>query len=116
MMKKTTLSMLLLGTLGFSNVSLALNDSEAEDLADLMAILIYLKNDCGYNNLPNAQIKRAIVYFAQQNRMDLTNYNSYNMKVLGEDSYRDLRGIAIPCPTKCKSLARDSLSLLAYVN
>lgn len=116
MMKKTTLLMLLLTMLGFSNASLALNESEAEDLADLTAVFIYLKSDCGYNELPNAQIKRAIVYFAQQNRWDLTNYNSFNMKSLGEDSYRDLSGIAIPTPNKCKSLARDSLSLLAYAN
>ncbi|WP_213672610.1 YacC family pilotin-like protein [Serratia marcescens] len=115
-MKKTTLSMLLLAMLGFSNASLALNESEAEDLADLTAVFIYLKNDCGYNDLPNAQIKRAIVYFAQQNRWDLSNYNSFNMKALGEDSYRDLSGIAIPTPKKCKSLARASLSLLAYAN
>lgn len=98
MMKKTTLSMLLLAMLGFSNASLALNESEAEDLADLTAVFIYLKNDCGYNDLPNAQIKRAIVYFAQQNRWDLSNYNSFNMKALGEDSYRDLSGIAIQRP------------------
>jgi hypothetical protein len=116
MMKKTTLLMLLLSMLGFSNTSLALNESEAEDLADLTAVFVYLKNDCGYNDLPNSQIKRAIVYFAQQNRWDLTNYNSFNMKALGEDSYRDLSGIAIPTPNKCKSLARDSLSLLAYAN
>ncbi len=37
------------------------------------------------------------------------------MKALGEDSYRDLSGIAIPTAKKCKALARDSLSLLAYV-
>lgn len=116
MMKKTSLLVLLLTMLGFSNASLALNESEAEDLADLTAVFIYLKNDCGYNDLPNAQIKRAIVYFAQQNRWDLTNYNSFNMKALGEDSYRDLSGITIPTPNKCKSLARDSLSLLAYAN
>ncbi|WP_085118956.1 YacC family pilotin-like protein [Serratia proteamaculans] len=115
-MKKTTLLVLLLTMLGFSNASLALNESEAEDLADLTAVFIYLKNDCGYNDLPNTQIKRAIVYFAQQNRWDLSNYNSFNMKALGEDSYRDLSGIAIPTPNKCKSLARDSLSLLAYAN
>ena len=58
--------MLLLAMLGFSNASLALNELEAEDLADLTAVFIYLKNDCGYNDLPNAQIKRAIIYFAQQ--------------------------------------------------
>ncbi|WP_411704090.1 YacC family pilotin-like protein [Edaphovirga cremea] len=113
-MKKATLAMLLLTLLGFSSASQALSESEAEDLADLTAVFVYLKNNCGYNELPNAQIKQAIVYFAQQNRWDLANYNSFNMRQLGEESYRDLSGIAIPTPIKCKSLARDSLSLLAY--
>ncbi|MFI8417904.1 YacC family pilotin-like protein [Serratia sp. NPDC078593] len=115
-MKKTTISLLLLTTLGFSNASLALDESEAEELADLTTVFVYLKNECGYNDLPNFQVKRAIVYFAQQNRWDLSNYNSFNMKALGEASYRDLSGIAIPTAKKCKSLARDSLSLLAYAN
>lgn len=114
-MKKTTL-LLLLALLGFSNTSMALNESEAEDLADLTAVFVYLKNECGYTDLPNAQIKRAIVYFAQQNRWDLSNYNSLNMKALGEESYRDLSSIAIARANKCKYLARESLSLLAYVN
>ena len=115
-MKKTTLCLLLLSLLGFSSASQALSESEAEDLADLTAVFVYLKNNCGYEQLPNTQIKRAIVFFAQQNRWDLSNYNSFNMQSMGEDSYRDLSGIAIPKPNKCKSLARDSLSLLAYTN
>ncbi|MCU3053638.1 hypothetical protein N8S91_27345, partial [Enterobacter roggenkampii] len=45
----------------------------------------------------------------------LSNYDSFDMKALGEDSYRDLSGIGIPTAKKCKALARDSLSLLAYV-
>ena len=56
-----------------------------------------------------------LVFFAQQNQWDLSNYDSYNMKALGEDSYRDLSGINLPTAKKCKALARDSLSLLAYV-
>jgi len=115
-MKKTTLCLLLLSLLGFSSASQARSESEAEDLADLTAVFVYLKNNCGYEQLPNTQIKRAIVFFAQQNRWDLSNYNSFNMQSMGEDSYRDLSGIAVPKPTKCKSLARDSLSLLAYTN
>lgn len=115
-MKKTTLLLLMLFMLGLSKTSLALNDFEVEDLADLTAVFIYLKNDCGYNYLPNTQIKRAIVYFAEQNRWDLSNYNSYNMNLLGENSYRDLTSIAISTSNKCKLLARDSLSLLAYAN
>ncbi|MDU4664638.1 MAG: YacC family pilotin-like protein, partial [Enterobacter hormaechei] len=56
-----------------------------------------------------------LVFFAQRNQWDLSNYDSFDMKALGEDSYRDLSGIGIPTAKKCKALARDSLSLLAYV-
>ncbi|WP_275554447.1 YacC family pilotin-like protein [Mixta sp. Marseille-Q2659] len=114
-MKKGIKVLLLSGLLGFSSTSFALSESEAEDLADLTAVFVYLKNDCGYQDLPDAQIRKALVFFAQQNRWDLSNYASYNMKVLGEESYRDLSGIAVSNDKKCKSLARDSLSLLAYV-
>ena len=95
--------------------SYALSESEAEDMADLTAVFVFLKNDCGYQNLPNGQIRRALVFFAQQNQWDLSNYDTFNMKALGEDSYRDLSGIGIPTAKKCKALARDSLNLLAYV-
>lgn len=95
--------------------SYALSENEAEDMADLTAVFVFLKNDCGYQNLPNGQIRRALVFFAQQNQWDLSNYDSFDMKALGEDSYRDLSGIGIPTAKKCKALARDSLSLLAYV-
>ncbi len=114
-MKKGIQALLLSGLLGFSSTSFALSESEAEELADLTAVFVYLKNDCGYQDLPDAQIRKALVFFAQQNRWDLTNYASYNMKALGEDSYRDLSGIAVSNDKKCKALARDSLSLLAYV-
>ncbi len=63
---------------------------------------MFLKNDCGYQNLPNTQIRRALVFFAQQNQWDLSNYDSYNMKALGEDSYRDLSGINIPTAKNVK--------------
>ena len=107
---------IVLGSLlALSANSYALSESEAEDMADLTAVFVFLKNDCGYQNLPNTQIRRALVFFAQQNQWDLSNYDSFNMKALGEDSYRDLSGIKIPTTKKCKALARDSLSLLAYV-
>ncbi|AXF78441.1 YacC family pilotin-like protein [Erwinia tracheiphila] len=114
-MKKSVKALLLLGLFGFSSTSLALSESEAEDLADLTAVFVYLKNDCGYRDLPDDQIRRALLFLARQNRWDLSNYNSYNIKSLGEDSYKDLSGIAVPNDMKCKSLARDSLNLLAYV-
>lgn len=108
-------SIILGSLLAVSANSYALSESEAEDMADLTAVFVFLKNDCGYNNLPNGQIRRALVFFAQQNQWDLSNYDSWNMKALGEESYRDLSGIGIPTAKKCKALARDSLSLLAYV-
>ena len=104
--------MVLGSLLALSANSYALSESEAEDMADLTAVFVFLKNDCRYQNL---HIRRALVFFAQQNQWDLSNYDSYNMKALGEDSYRDLSGINIPTAKKCKALARDSLSLLAYV-
>ena len=111
---KTLFRTMVLGSLlALSANSYALSESEAEDMADLTAVFVFLKNDCGYQNLPNTQIRRALVFFAQQNQWDLSNYDSYNMKALGEDSY--LSGINIPTAKKCKALARDSLSLLAYV-
>ncbi|XTZ40596.1 YacC family pilotin-like protein [Salmonella enterica] len=113
---KTFFRNVILGSLlAVSANSYALNESEAEDMADLTAVFVFLKNDCGYNNLPNGQIRRALVFFAQQNQWDLSNYDTWDMKSLGEESYRDLSGIAIPTEKKCKALARDSLSLLAYV-
>lgn len=114
-MKKFLQLMCLSSLLAWSASSFALSESEAEDMADLTAVFVFLKNDCGYQNLPNGQIRRALVFFAQQNQWDLSNYDSFNMKALGEDSYRDLSGIGIPTAKKCKALARDSLSLLAYV-
>ena len=109
---KTLFRTMVLGSLlALSANSYALSESEAEDMADLTAVFVFLKNQ----NLPNTQIRRALVFFAQQNQWDLSNYDSYNMKALGEDSYRDLSGINIPTAKKCKALARDSLSLLAYV-
>ncbi len=42
-MKRTTLVMLLLTLCGFSSASFALSESEAEDLADLTAVFVYLK-------------------------------------------------------------------------
>ncbi len=83
--------------------SYALSENEAEDMADLTAVFVFLKNDCGYQNLPNGQIRRALVFFAQQNQWDLSNYDSFDMKALGEDSYRDLSGIGIPTAKKMQS-------------
>lgn len=102
--------------LGASGSSFALDESQAEEMADLTAVFIYLKNDCGYQDIPDTQIRNALIFFARQNRWDLSNYNLLNMQQRGEASYEDLSGIAVPAAKKCQSLAEKSLSLLAYVN
>lgn len=81
--------LLLLPLIGFSSTCQALTESEAEELADLTAVFLYLKKECGYNDLPVPEIKRALVYFAQQNRWDLSNYNQINMEELGQSSIWD---------------------------
>ena len=48
--------LLLSVLLGASGTSFALDESQAEDMADLTAVFIYLKNDCGYQDIPDAQI------------------------------------------------------------
>ncbi|CAK8744111.1 Polyamine aminopropyltransferase [Sodalis praecaptivus] len=110
-MKNTLLVMLLLGLLGISSAAQALTENEAEDMADLTAVFVYLKNNCGYADMPNEQIRRAILIFAQQNRWDLSNYAAYDMRALGEDSYRDLSGIPVP---SAKNANRWRLTLSVY--
>lgn len=113
-MKRSALALLLMSLMGFSSASNALNEFEAEDLADVTAIFVYLKNNCGYQDIPNDHIRRVLIAFAQQNRWNLNNYSDFDMTSLGEDSYRDLTNIPIPTPKKCQSLAQNSLGLLAY--
>ncbi|QKJ51180.1 YacC family pilotin-like protein [Providencia rettgeri] len=114
-MRKFILMSCLMTLLGITNSSRALSNNEAEDLADLTAVFIYLKYDCGYSQIPDREIERAIVYFAKSNKWDLSNYNSEKMTVLNKESYKDLKGIPLTTEFKCQSLARDSLSLFAYV-
>lgn len=94
----------------------ALDDSQADDMADLTAVFIYLKNDCGYQDLPDPQIRNALIYFARNNGWNLSNYNSFNMQQRGESSYEDLRGIRVDSKQKCRLLAEKTLGLLAFVN
>ncbi|KFD20676.1 MULTISPECIES: YacC family pilotin-like protein [Tatumella] len=107
--------LLLTALMGVTGTSFALDESQAEDMADLTAVFIYLKNDCGYQKIPDNQIRNALIFFARQNHWDLSNYDQMNMQQLGEASYEDLSGIAVPQAQKCQSLADKSLSLLSYV-
>ena len=114
-MRKFILFSYILSLLGFTHVAKALSPNEAEDLADLTAVFVYLKYDCGYTQIPDREIERAIVYFANSNKWDLTNYNALMMTELNKASYSDLKGIPLSTDFKCQSLARDSLGLFAYV-
>lgn len=116
-MKKKSLfniSLLLLSLSGFSTTCQALTEAEAEELADLTAVFFYLKRDCGYEDLPVPEIKRALVYFAQKNRWNLSNYNQINMEALGQSSYRDLSQIPIDKTRKCEALAKNSFGIMYY--
>lgn len=109
--------LLLLSLLwGVASNSYALDDSQADDMADLTAVFIYLKNDCGYQDIPDIQIRNALLFFARENHWDLSNYNQLNMQQRGEASYEDLSGIPVSESLKCRSLAKNSLSLLAYAS
>ncbi|CDG20239.1 conserved exported protein of unknown function [Xenorhabdus poinarii G6] len=114
-MRKITLFIYVLALFGFTHPAKALSESQAEDLADLTAIYIYLKHDCGYDKIQNTQIQRAIVYFAQRQKWDLSNYDNQLMLKLNQLGYDDLKGINLPNEFKCRSLARNFLSLLTYV-
>lgn len=98
----------------FSVTSYALNEVEAEELADLTAVFVFLRNDCGLKKLEDDQIRDALIHFIEQNQWSMGNYVSFNMTLLGEESYRDLKKIAVPTNTKCQSLIANSSSLLAY--
>ncbi|CDL82098.1 YacC family pilotin-like protein [Xenorhabdus szentirmaii] len=114
-MQKIVLLTYILLLLGLSQPAKALSENEAEDLADLTAVYIFLKYDCGYTQIPDREIRRTIIYFAQRNKWDLNNYDSQLMEELNQLGYNDLKGINLPHEVKCRSLARRSLSLLAYV-
>lgn len=81
--------------------SYALTESEAEDMADLTAVFVFLKMTVVTKIYPTARF--AVRWsFAQQNQWDLSNYDTFDMKSLGEDSYRDLSGIGIPVAKNAK--------------
>lgn len=67
-MRKFTVIFYIITLLGITHSARALTPNEAEDLADLTAVFIYLKYDCGYTQIPDREIERAIVYFARSNK------------------------------------------------
>lgn len=49
----------------FSASVKALTDSQAEDLADLTAVFLFLNKDCGYEQISKPKIERALVIFSR---------------------------------------------------
>ncbi|OAT25348.1 putative YacC family chaperone lipoprotein [Proteus myxofaciens ATCC 19692] len=98
----------------FSASTKALTDSQAEDLADLTAVFLFLNKDCGYEQISKPKIERALVIFSRSQKWDVSNYSVLPMNQLNEDSYNDLKGIEITHNKKCQLLANKSLSLLNY--
>lgn len=98
----------------FSTSAKALTYSQAEDLADLTAIYLFLNKDCGYEQISKQKIERALVIFSRSQKWDVTNYATLPMSRLNEDSYNDLKGIKVAHNKKCQLLANNSLSLLNY--
>lgn len=94
----------------------ALTEAQAEDIAGLTAVYIFLKNDCGYSQIPNAKIEQTIAMFARNNQWDLSNYNAELMFKLNKESYYDLKGINIPSDLKCDALARNTLGISSQKN
>lgn len=102
---------LLFGQTGYS---VAMDESQIDDLADLTAIFVYLKNDCGYQDIPDQQIRNALLFYAKQNRWRLERSDQPRMQLGVQHSYQDLNGIPLPTKAKCRSLAEQSLGLLDY--
>ncbi|WP_109397900.1 YacC family pilotin-like protein [Proteus faecis] len=101
-------------TLIFSSSTKALTYTQAEDLADLTAIYLFLNKDCGYEQISKPKIERALLIFSRSQQWDVSNYSTLPMGQLNEDSYNDLKGIKVTHSKKCQLLANKSLSLLNY--
>ncbi|MBG2801460.1 YacC family pilotin-like protein [Proteus sp. WDL240414] len=98
----------------FSSGAKALTYTQAEDLADLTAIYLFLNKDCGYEQISKPKIERALMVFSRSQQWDVSNYSTLPMSQLNEDSYNDLKGIEVTHSKKCQLLANKSLSLLNY--
>lgn len=96
-----------------SSPSIALTELDAEDLADLTAVFVFLKNDCGYRHLADTRIRLALILFSRGRSWDLSNYHHYDMKNMSEEGYRDLKGISISKDKKCASLRHHMSELIA---
>ncbi|MEY2344828.1 YacC family pilotin-like protein [Proteus mirabilis] len=75
----------------FSSSAKALTYTQAEDLADLTAVYLFLNNDCGYEQISKQKNRTSADYFSQSQQWDVSNYSMLPMSKLNEDSYQDLK-------------------------
>ncbi len=117
-MKKCSLCSALLfflfATLFFSSSAKALTYTQAEDLADLTAVYLFLNNDCGYEQISKQKIERALIIFHNLSSGMSPEYSMLPMSKLNEDSYQDLKKIYKLLITKMSTTSPKSLSLLNY--
>lgn len=95
--------------------SYALSENEAEDMADLTAVFVFSEKRLWLPEFTQWANSSRTGLFCPAEPMGPQQLRQLRHEGAREDSYRDLSGIGIPTAKKCKALARDSLSLLAYV-
>ena len=96
--------------------SYAIGDVEADEMADLTAMYVYLKDNCGEKNLQDGQLREGLVRFANIRHWDLFNYNSHAMQTRTLDSYQDLRKLPVSRLEKCRLIRVNVLGLLSLLN
>lgn len=96
--------------------SYALGDVEADEMADLTAMFVFLKDSCGQKNLPDDQLREGLVRFANLRHWDLSNYNARTMQTRTLASYQDLRQLPVARSEKCRLIKVNVLGLLSMIN
>lgn len=94
----------------------AIGDVEADEMADLTAMFVYLKNNCGQKNLPDHQLREGLVNFAHLRHWDLSNYNTQKMQIRTLASYQDLSKFPVGSSEKCRLINVNILGLLSLLN
>lgn len=115
-MMKYVRALLTAGALTFCSTGQALDQMQAEELAELTAILVYVKTQCGYEELPAPLVRQGLAFFAMKKGWNMDNYASFNMTQLNQENFNDLKHIPVDQKKKCKSLAPGALNLLAQVS
>lgn len=96
--------------------SYAIGVVEADEMADLTAMYVYLKNNCGQTKLSDGQLREGLVRFANIRQWNLSNYNAYAMQTRTLASYQDLRKMPVAHLEKCRLIRVNVIGLLSLVN